>query len=456
MVLGVAILAGVTLWMFSTRTQPHHVNAEFTNAFNVYPGLDVRSNGLDIGKISHVQYDNGQALVRVGINDSSYWPLHQGTQLEIRWGTTIGSGTRYIALTPGPKSNPAIVEDGIIPVQDTTPAVDVDQVVNLLNAQERARMLHLTASLNRVLTPNATAMNQGLAATGPALSAAASMFGELSSDTNSLKLLVSNGNRTTLVLANEAPNVSGLITVAARTFQTFANNTAAMQNSMQAVAPTLSQTRTTLTRLDTSVGHLRTLMSALAPGAAALIPLANTAKPALNDVYHAVPSLLGTVRSVTTNAPAVSNTLNVGTPFIADTGTLTQRMAPIIACLRPYAPETGGALTGLDSWFDAYTWVNPNAPEEQMLGGPVPTFPERQSGGLAEYHGARAEPNVSAESFHSYPPPYNSAAFVSMFGKSYAFPRAPGQNVGQPHWMPECGITPDSLNPAKDPEAGMP
>jgi ABC-type transporter Mla subunit MlaD len=456
MVLTVAILTGVTLWMFSTRTQPHHVNAVFTDAFNVYPGLDVRANGLDIGKVSHTEYKDGEALVRLGINDSSYWPLHQGTQLEIRWGTTIGSGTRYVALTPGPKSNPAIVEDGIIPVQDTTPAVNVDQVVNLLNARERARMLHLTSSLAKGIGPNTTAMNQGLAATGPALSAASNMFSELSADTNSLKLLVSNGDRTTAVLANEAGNVSGLITVAARTFQVFASNTQAMQASMQDVAPTLSQTRTTLTRVDTSVGHLRTLMSALAPGAAALPALATTAKPALNDVYHAVPPLLSTVRSVTANAPAVSNTLNTGTSFISDTGTLTQRMTPIIACLRPYAPETGGALIGLDSWFDPYSLVQPNAPEEQAQGGPNPTFPERQINGLAEFHGARAEPNVSAESFHSYPPPFNSAAFVSLFGKSYAFPRAPGQNVGQPHWMPECGITPDSLDPAKDPEAGMP
>ena len=35
---------------------------------------------------------------------------------------------------------------------------------------------------------------------------------------------------------------------------------------------------------------------------------------------------------------------------------------------------------------------------------------------------------------------------------TYAMPRPPGMNAGKPWFLPECGVTEDALDPAKDPE----
>src|SRR5438132_6616917 len=115
-VLAVGAVAFV-LWAVGTRSQPHHVRAEFSSAFNLVSGLSVDVDGLEVGKISGVHYVNdlsgGRAIVDIGISDSQYWPLHAGTTVETRWGTTIGNGTRRLDLIPGPSSAPAIPDGGI-------------------------------------------------------------------------------------------------------------------------------------------------------------------------------------------------------------------------------------------------------------------------------------------------------------------------------------------------------
>jgi hypothetical protein len=51
--------------------------------------------------------------------------------------------------------------------------------------------------------------------------------------------------------------------------------------------------------------------------------------------------------------------------------------------------------------------------------------------------------------------PMTSSQIVALSsgGMHYAMPRPPGLNAGQPWYQPQCGITPDALNPSKDPEA---
>ena len=101
-------------WAIGTRSQDHHVKAAFPTAFNLAPGMDVQVDGIDAGKISKVEYKDGRSVVEIGINEERYWPLHDGTTVKQRWGTTIGSGTRLIELEPGPANAPELEEGGII------------------------------------------------------------------------------------------------------------------------------------------------------------------------------------------------------------------------------------------------------------------------------------------------------------------------------------------------------
>jgi len=157
----VVLAVGITWWAIGTRRQPHHVWASFSSAMNLSPGQAVQVDGVEAGKIGKVKYEDGHAIVQLGINDS-YWPLHAGTTVKSRWGTTIGSGTRRVDLSPGPTSAPVIREGGVIESRDTTPAVDVDQVLNTLTHRTRAHLQDLQGSLDATLTPSTGALNRDL------------------------------------------------------------------------------------------------------------------------------------------------------------------------------------------------------------------------------------------------------------------------------------------------------
>jgi hypothetical protein len=117
----------------------------------------------------------------------------------------------------------------------------------------------------------------------------------------------------------------------------------------------------------------------------------------------------------------------------------------MVACVRPYAPEAGGAIVGAGSWMSTYTLEKPNQ-------GLV-TFTGKQDGPFVEQHGVRAMPEASLASNHAYVPgTISTKAFTELAGKQFAEPRPPGLSVGQPWYQPQCGAGPNSTNPAFDPE----
>ena len=184
---GVVLFA---LWAYSTRQINRQVRAVFNEAANLYTGEDVQVDGLDAGKVTSVQYYGGPAIVGLGIQDNHYWPLHQGTTATLRFGTTVGNGTRYVQLDPGPSSNPRLPENGIIPVSDTTSAVEFDQVFNTFDPATRAAVQQALQGTGRTVAPRASQLAAGVASTGPALQSVSGFMGDLSADEQSLSGVV--------------------------------------------------------------------------------------------------------------------------------------------------------------------------------------------------------------------------------------------------------------------------
>jgi ABC-type transporter Mla subunit MlaD len=438
-----------TIWAIGTRSQPHHVRVAFSSAFNLVSGLSVDVDGLEVGKISGVQYQRslsgGQAIVEIGISDNRFWPLHRGTTVESRWGTTIGNGTRRLDLFPGAAGAPPIPEGGIVETRDTLPAVDLDQVFNVLTKDTRGHLTHWLGNMGSGLSGNAPALHNGLDAAPPALSAANGVFTDLASDTYALHALITNGDRLTRTLASRAPAISDLVTVAGQTFSTLATHANGIEQSIEKLPGALWEARHTLARLDTSVGIVNGLITDLRPGAARLTPLATAMRPTLAQLRSLVPIGVATLEQATAAAPPITRLLDVGTPFMPKVKAVTSELAPMVACIRPYAPELGGALVAANSWISTYVLERPN-------GTPGVTFVGARQGQFVRQHGVRAMPQASAASLHAYPPGITTKAFVQLTGKQYAEPRPPGLSVGQPWFLPQCGAGPSSLDPAQDPE----
>jgi ABC-type transporter Mla subunit MlaD len=292
---------------------------------------------------------------------------------------------------------------------------------------------------------NAAALHSGLNAAPAAASAANGVLSDLAGDTFALQGLITNGDRLTATLASRAPAISDLVTVAGTTFTALSAHANGIEESIQSLPGALSQARGTLSRLDSSVGILNGLITDIRPGAAKLSPLASAMRPALAQLRSLVPVGVATLEQATAAAPSITRLLDTGVPFMPKVQTVTSQLAPMIACMRPYSPELGGAIVAANSWLSTYELSRPNA-------APGITFLGAKQGPFVRQHGIRAMPQVSATSLHAYPPGISTKLFTQLTGKQYALPRPPGLSVGQPWFLPDCGAGPSSLDPAQDPE----
>ena len=105
--------------------------------------------GRRIGSVRKIALtDDNQAEITISVQDG-YAPLHEGTTALIRATSLSGIANRYIALTPGPNSNPKLSEGATLGTDKTTSIVDLDQLFNTLDPKTRA-------SLQQFIQGNAT------------------------------------------------------------------------------------------------------------------------------------------------------------------------------------------------------------------------------------------------------------------------------------------------------------
>lgn len=425
-VIAVAGLILFAFWARGTRTTSHDVRAVFDYAPNLFSGLDVRVDGLDAGKIKKVEQVDDKAVVTLGIHEDRFWPLRQGTTATLRFGTTIGNATRIIDLDPGPSSARAIPNHGVIDNARTNEATEFDEVFDTLDAKTRESLQGTLKGTGDTFGPRAKQLGSGLQASAPGLRAVGGLATDLARDQVALSALVANTARVTSTLAARREAISGLVSVASATFDAFARNTAGIKGSLERFPPAVREARTTLAHLDGTVDRLDALTADLRPGAAQLGGLSRELRPALASLRETVPSAVATFRTARTAAPHVTKLLRQAVPFSTPAAPALTELAPIMSCIRPYAPEIAGLLSTWSSFTKNYDGIG---------------------------HLARLWGNFGPTSLTSTPP-VDTEAFTKATGQGYALVRPPGYNAGKPWFLPECGAGPEGVDPAKDPEDG--
>ena len=101
--------------------------AEFVDATGVVKGDDIRIAGVKVGSVSDVEIvDRTRALVTFKVEDDS--PVTGATNAEIRFRNLVGQ--RYITLTRGIGDTQPLQEGSTIPVDKTSPALDLTVLFN--------------------------------------------------------------------------------------------------------------------------------------------------------------------------------------------------------------------------------------------------------------------------------------------------------------------------------------
>jgi phospholipid/cholesterol/gamma-HCH transport system substrate-binding protein len=361
---GIAI-AAVAVILLSGGSS-YQVKAIFTNASQLVPGDQVQVAGNPVGSVSKITLTpSGQAELTLTINNSTYEPLHQGTDATVRLTSLSGIANRYVDLRLGSGTAAKIPNGGVIPTSDTTSAVDFDQLFNTLDGPTRKGLQNV---IQGSAAQYANAGQKAQAAwryLNPAVASSSLLFRELNRDTSKFtNFIVKSGNLVSDI-AQRQSDLSGLVQHLNTTTQALAAQHTALGQSLQRLPGFMRLANTTFVNLRSALDDLQPLVDASKPVAPKLQklleqlkPLAEDSVPTVRDLSDiikkpggdndlieltklGVPLAQATVRDTKANGKTRRGAFPIST-------TALNASTPELATARPYAVD----LTG---WFEGYT-----------------------------------------------------------------------------------------------------
>ena len=355
----------VALFVFGGGTG-YTVKAHFQTAGQLVKGNLVQTAGHKIGLVEEIHLtEDGQAEVTLSIEDR-YAPLRAGTQATIRQASLSGVANRYVDLQlPGGDVQEEIADGGVIPVDQTTTAVDLDQLFGLFDERTRKGLKNVVRGFGASYAGQSKLANAGWEYLTPSLVASRRLFQELSYDRRVLQSFLVSNSKLVSDLAERRDDVTRLVDGLSRMFGAIAEQKTSLQRAIGELPPfmrransTFLNLRATLDDLDPLVEESIPVTPKLARVVGELRPFANEARPTFRNLAQLVRrsgdanDLIELARAVidfskVATKPGVYNGKERPGSFASAVASLRDQ-TPQFAFQRPYAVD----LTG---WFDDFS-----------------------------------------------------------------------------------------------------
>jgi phospholipid/cholesterol/gamma-HCH transport system substrate-binding protein len=262
------------------ESSPYTVNAEFSTAQAVTPGQgqSVNVSGVKVGDISGVQLKNGFAIVQMSIDPKYNHLIHSDATALLRPKT--GLQDMFVELNPGSKGAPLVKPGFTIPLKNTDPEINLDEVLSSLDADTRQYLDLLVNGAGQGLNHNASQLAQVLERFEPTHRDLARLNGALAVRGRDLQQLINSLQRLNTSLAQKKTQIVQLIDSSSQVFAALASEESNISRSVALLPAALQQTAITLAKVQRFATLLGPTASKLLPAASAL-PAANHALAAL-------------------------------------------------------------------------------------------------------------------------------------------------------------------------------
>jgi phospholipid/cholesterol/gamma-HCH transport system substrate-binding protein len=356
-IIALAVIAGAVGFYVLTQErfrfpfispEPLHINAALSTAQAVTPGQGqtVRVSGVKVGEIEGVKLQNGQAIVGMDIDPEYKTLIHTDATALLRPKT--GLKDMFLEVNPGSHSAPVAKEGFTIPVQNTLPDVDPDQIYGSLDADTRPYLALLVNGVGEGLKGRSDDLQEVFRRFEPTHRDLARVTQQVATRQHNLRRLISSLHVLNAELANKGPDLTQLIDSSSAVFRAFASEDGSIARAIQLFPPALRQTTDTL-------GKVRTFANVLRPAANHLRPAA----VALNNANHAVRPF---VKEAT---PLVRNDIR---PFVVAARPLVRNLRPAASNLAALTPDNTGTFTVLNHLFNMLAYDPSNGSDQPFDG----------------------------------------------------------------------------------------
>jgi phospholipid/cholesterol/gamma-HCH transport system substrate-binding protein len=310
-------------------SDPYVVKLRLDNAGGLRNGSDVVTGGVKIGQVhlALVAHDRVEADLQI---ERSHAPVGQDATAAIAAANFLGR--KRVELTFGDVSRPA--PDGfVIPTARVTTSTDLDQVLNVLDADTRARLGILINEAGVAFTGRRQDFNNLLDSLPHAETKARVLLGRLVADNHTLADTLTTSDRFVGTVTAQRKELSRMVAVLGAAAQPTADRRAQLRETLRRAPETLrtlqrflADLRTTTVPLGPAARDLTAAAPALSDTIAQVEPFRRAAEPALRAATAAAPQL-------TRLATGATPVLRQASPVVAQVATLSEAAVPVTKTL---------------------------------------------------------------------------------------------------------------------------
>jgi phospholipid/cholesterol/gamma-HCH transport system substrate-binding protein len=333
------------------------ISAELQTAQAVTPGQGQTVNvaGVEVGEIKSVKLVDGRALIGLKI-EPKYDRVYRDATILMRPKT--GLKDMVLELTPGTPAAGRLPEGGVIPVSQTLPDVNLDEVLAALDTDTRDYLTLLLNDGGQALGDNGRALANTIRRIEPTARLSRQINEKLAERSVNIKRAIHNFSLLVDELGKKDDQVSNFVVSSNAVFASLASQDAAIRETLRELPSTLDVAQSSLGKAKTLADVLGPTLQDLRPAARALGPTQRQLRPFLRT---STPIIRDELRPFTRAAlPTVKDLRPALRDLAAATPDLTKTFKSVNYLLNELAfNPPGDTDEGFLFWF---SWANHLAP----------------------------------------------------------------------------------------------
>lgn len=353
-----ALFGFVVLFVIQSSTSgTYEMRAQFADVRGLIPGGEVRAGAVAVGRVTQVELDEEADVPVVTFRVDDDFRLHEGASVDIRLGSNVGAVNRAIELEQGDTLKPELPPGHLFSEDETDQPVNFDLAVETLDPPTRADLKQLLIGLDEAIKGRGGDFDRTLRRSSAAMNETANLLAQVSSDGESLRTLVSEGETVVRALAASPADLAESADRLALLLGTTGNRQAELAESVGRIGPALRGGREALDRLAAAAPNLRETVQELGPVVDEAGPLVRL----LPEATAAASPFAAETRKLVEGGP---RDLRRFLPIIVAADPVTKQLDPVARAalplgqeLRVYSPEIIGAFQNFGAASGTYDAV---------------------------------------------------------------------------------------------------
>ena len=314
-----------------------NVKAEFSDVGILKPGKDVKENGIRIGSVASIKYQDNKAMVTMRLDGDR--KVYKDAHIELA--NTSVLGRKYVAFDPGTPSAGALGAS-TIPVSQTQSAKSVEDVLDTLDPKTRTALSSSLDELGTGLVGHGEDLHSTLAAAPGILDDLTTVSNAATSKDAQIPQLLASADLFASRFKDREDQLSGLLASANTTLDAVnVDDGEPLSKTIEVLPPTLKEAKTALDALNQPLADVKVAVQDLRPGASALGASTPDLRAVLRQGVKPLNKVPGVADKATPVVDDLTKTLVDARPLIPRVTKALFNANSLLAGLAPYSKDAG-------------------------------------------------------------------------------------------------------------------